>query len=374
MVAKGAVAVEPSAEGGRGETSGRRAVASRRVGGGAGFDWLMAGLGAWLIGGLYLDGWAHIHMPGLETFFTPWHAVLYSGYLAGAGALAATFARRARRGLPWSGALPVGYGLAAVGTGVFLAAGLADMAWHVVFGIETGVEGLISPSHLALALGGGLMVTGPLRAGLRAPADPTPGWGARLPMAVSLTLLVSLLTFFTEYASPYGATWVAKTPGGMVFLYQSLGLAGFLVQPAVLMGPVLYVLRRRSLPFGSLALLLSTNVALMAIIHDRYLDPGPAPLIGAAGLAGLLGDGLVAWLRPSADRTLALRTVAFAVPALQYLGYVLAVMLGARVTWSIHLWTGAVVIAGGVGWLLSYLAMAPGSGSPARRTDAGSTA
>jgi hypothetical protein len=338
------------------KASGRAAHAT----GGARFDWLMAGLGAWLLGGLYLDGWAHIHVPALETFFTPWHAVLYSGYLAGAAALMVTFCRNRRRGAPRSSALPAGYRLSLVGVFIFFFAGVADMLWHVVFGIEDGVEGLISPSHLALAVGGGLMVTGPLRAGLRARPASGGSWLSRMPMVVSLTLFVSLLTFFTEYASPYGATWVAKTPGGMVFLHQSVGLAGFLVQPVVLMGPVMFVLRRRPLPLGSLTVLLSLNVALMAIIHDKFLDTGPYPLIGAAVLAGLAADILLGWLRPSSDRPLAFRAVAFLVPALQYLFYFLAVMLWANVTWSVHLWTGAIVIAGGVGWLLSYLALAPG--------------
>jgi hypothetical protein len=336
--------------------------------GGAGFDWLMAALGAWLLGGLYLDGWAHIHIPALETFFTPWHAVLYSGYLAGATALVVTFYRNRRRGAPRSRALPVGYRLSLVGAFVFFFAGIADMLWHVAFGIEDGVEGLISPSHLALAFGGGLMVTGPLRAGLHRPSPDTRRWIAQMPMVVSLTLFVSLVTFFTEYASPYGATWVAKTPGGMLFVYQSVGLAGFLVQPLVLMGPVLYVLRVRPLPLGSLTVLISVNVALMAIIHDKFLDTGPLPLIGAAVLAGLVGDGLLLWLRPSPDRILAFRTVAFAVPAVQYLLYFVAIMLWARVTWSVHLWTGAIVIAGGVGWFLSYLVVAPGRRATAHVT------
>ena len=34
----------------------------------------------------------------------------------------------------------------------------------------------------------------------------------------------------------------------MMLVFQSVGLAGFLVQPMVLMGPVLYVLRSRRLP------------------------------------------------------------------------------------------------------------------------------
>ena len=34
-----------------------------------------------MIFGAYLDSWAHNHVPELETFFTSWHAVLYSGFL-----------------------------------------------------------------------------------------------------------------------------------------------------------------------------------------------------------------------------------------------------------------------------------------------------
>ena len=182
----------------------------RVAAGGAGFDWLVAGLGVWFVGGLYLDGWAHVHMPALESFFTPWHAVLYSGYLAHATALVLAFWRHRRRGARRSTALPDGYRASLVGVFIFFFAGVADMLWHVAFGIESGVEGLISPSHLGLAVGGGLMVTGPLRAALRRPGWEEESWLARMPLVVSLTLLVSVLTFFTEYASPYGGTWVTN--------------------------------------------------------------------------------------------------------------------------------------------------------------------
>jgi hypothetical protein len=327
------------------------------------FDWLMAGFGAWLIGGLYLDGWAHIHVPALETFFTPWHAVLYSGYLAGALALVVTFIRNRRRGALRAEALPPGYRPSLVGAFVFFFGGVADMLWHVTFGIEKGVEGLISPSHLVLALGGGLMVTGPLRAGLRAPSRS--GW----PMVTSLIVFLSLLTFFTEYASPHASTWVSEAPRTGSQAYLSAGFAGFLVQPVILMGLALYVLRQRPLPRGAFTAILSVNAALMTIIHDRYLDTGPYPLIGAAVVAGLVADGLVWRLRPAPDRLGAIRIVAFAVPAVQYLVYMLAVMVWGRVAWSVHLWTGAIVIAGGMGWLLSYLVFPPAPPAASRLGD-----
>ena len=331
----------------------------RAAPGGARFDWLVAGLGVWFVGGLYLDGWAHIHISALESFFTPWHAVLYSGYLAHATVLVLTFWRHRRRGARRSTALPDGYRASLVGVFIFFFAGVADMLWHVAFGIETGVEGLISPSHLGLAVGGGLMVTGPLRSALRRPGWEEEAWLARMPLVVSLTLLVSVLTFFTEYASPYGGTWVtnaaARGTDGIAYVYQSVGLAGFLVQPVILMGPILHVLRSQSLPAGSLTILLTVNVALMAIVHDKYLITGPLPLVGAAFLAGAIGDLLLRALRPSPRRIRAFRTVAFAIPAAQYLLYFVVVGSAMRLAWSVHLWTGAVMIAGGVGWLTSYL-------------------
>jgi hypothetical protein len=41
-----------------------------------------AALAVWFTVGLFLDAYAHANLPGLGTFFTPWHAVLYSGFAA----------------------------------------------------------------------------------------------------------------------------------------------------------------------------------------------------------------------------------------------------------------------------------------------------
>jgi hypothetical protein len=46
-----------------------------------GYDWAVVALSVWFLGGLVLDGWAHNHIPELESFFTPWHAVFYSRFL-----------------------------------------------------------------------------------------------------------------------------------------------------------------------------------------------------------------------------------------------------------------------------------------------------
>jgi hypothetical protein len=83
-------------------------------------------------------------------FFTPWHAVLYSGFVAVAGWLVAMVWRRRGRGRPiWTWA-PAGYGLGLLAVGVFAVGGVCDLLWHLAFGIEQGIEAELSPTHLVL--------------------------------------------------------------------------------------------------------------------------------------------------------------------------------------------------------------------------------
>ena len=76
----------------------------------AGFDWAMTGLGAALVVGAVIDGWAHNHDPGLETFFTPWHALLYSALLVNGVVLGLRWLAGLRRGLRCAGRCRAGTG------------------------------------------------------------------------------------------------------------------------------------------------------------------------------------------------------------------------------------------------------------------------
>src|SRR5438034_11166723 len=144
------------------------------------FDWAMAILSTVLVGGFYLDLWAHAHGRTDNTFFTPWHAVLYS-MLAAVGIFLSIAAwRRWHRGAPWWESLPAGYGLSLVGVALFALGGVADLVWHVLFGVEVSVDALLSPTHLALACPGVLIVAGCLRSACRGPARGTRQWPARI--------------------------------------------------------------------------------------------------------------------------------------------------------------------------------------------------
>jgi hypothetical protein len=333
----------------------------QQASGGRGYDWTVVLLSFWFVGGLLLDGWAHNHIPELESFFTPWHAVLYSGFLAVSGFLAATLVRNHVNGYPWRYALPPGYELAIVGVLIFMAGGIGDMAWHEVFGIETGVEALLSPTHLILATGMTLIVSAPFRAGWRRDADqtsPAPEWVALLPQLLSLTFVWTVWSFLTQFAHPLVDPWATagyRPPGprGVTYLRMSLGITGFLLQTGVMMGLVLCAVRRWTLPLGSLALVFCLNAAFMSLMHDQY------HFIPGAALAGLGADLLIHWLKPSSERSGSLRWFAFAVPIVYYALYYIAVIVTHGLEWSVHVWTGSIVLSGIVGLLLSYVLIPP---------------
>ncbi len=330
--------------------------------GGLRFDWAMTGFGLMLIGGIFLDGWAHIQRDIPNTPFTPWHAVLYSGFLAGALFLANAARKNLARGLPLRRAVPAGYELSLLGAAIFMLGGMGDMAWHLAFGIEEGVDALYSPTHLALALGGTLMASGPLRSAWRRREDRSTalGWAGKLPMLLSLTTVLSAFTFFTLVAHPFvtpEAGGAAPRTEDLVFAHQALGVAEIILQSSILMGLVLLATSRWVLPFGSLTLVFGLNALAM-----HFLDAlNEYQFIPAAVLAGLGADLLYRQLRPGPDpeRVSHLRWFAAAVPALLYLTYFTALLATRGVWWSIHLWTGSIVLAGIVGWLLSYLLAPP---------------
>jgi hypothetical protein len=111
---------------------GERTAITKSPPGSIDFDWAFLVPCTWLMVGVTLDGWVHNHIPALETFFTPWHGVLYSGYLAIAVFLLAALVRNHARGYSWLQALPMGYDLSLLGVGIFAIAGGLDLLWHTL--------------------------------------------------------------------------------------------------------------------------------------------------------------------------------------------------------------------------------------------------
>ncbi len=330
--------------------SGARA----RAWGGGAFDWGQVVLGIWFLGGLYVDGWAHNHGKVDQSFFTPWHALFYSGFAAVAAGLILAVARNRALGLSWRRAVPQGYQASLVGVLIFALGGVGDLVWHTLFGIETDIEALYSPSHLTLAVGMFLVLTGPWRAGWQR-SGRTQGWAALAPVVLSATFTLALLAFLTQGAHPLVQPLAAgrSLPTSAAFTRASLGIASVLLQAALTMGIVLLMLRRWTLPFGALALMFTANAVLLSALQDQ------ARFILPSLLAGLAADVLLHWLRPSAARVLQLRLFAFASPALFYAAYFAALWLTDGIWWRVHMWGGAIALAGVVGVLLSLLVAPP---------------
>jgi hypothetical protein len=110
---------------------------------------------------------------------------------------------------------------------LFAAAGVFDLFWHTYFGIENGIDALLSPSHLLLALGAALVFSGVLRSIARQYGRETGGWRKIGPAVLALGAALVLLGFFTAYAQPiedgFTTTTIGRDPSGPLAaqLYES---------------------------------------------------------------------------------------------------------------------------------------------------------
>lgn len=326
------------------------------------FDGWVALCSTWMLIGLYLDGWAHNTLPSsIETFLTPWHAVLYSGFAAVALLLGGTYASNVMRGVHWRRALPKEYMLSLLGVIIFAWSAGADILWHALFGFEADVEALLSPSHLALLTGGVLIVGGPFRMAWRRGRTAAPeGWARLWPALVSLLCIFSACTFFTQYSNAFthAADFVGREPARDRFIWDTAALSNVLVPAVLMMGAVLLAIRRWTLPAGSMTFLLFGNAVLMFVEGSSY-SGGQWPVLAAALMGSVLADVLLAVLKPSAGRVGALRLFAFFVPFAFFLLYFAVLILSQGVWWRIHMWLGVPFLAGITGLGLSFLLVPP---------------
>ncbi len=328
--------------------------------GGLRFDFIIAFFCLTMIIGLYIDGWAHNHNGADETFFTPWHFLLYASMAVVGIVLVYTQYRNVGRGHVWSKALPRGYLLSLIGVVAFFASGGVDFVWHSLFGIEDSISALLSPPHLLLATAGAFIVLGPLRAAWSRPDAETPaGWRGLLPALMSMLVALSVFTFFTAYANLYTfGSYLTYDPFGFEFVYDVTGIA-FVVFPAALfVGAILLLLRRWKLPFGSVTLLVFGNALLMTCLYlpenERYIV-----MIVVAPVAALICDVLMAKLRPSAERRGALRLFAFTLPVVLFGSALAGLVATTGLYWNIHMWLGVTFISGIAGLCLSYISVPP---------------
>lgn len=312
-----------------------------------GFDWLMTLLSVWFVGGLFVDGWAHTHDQVDQSFFTPWHAILYSGWMVVAFFLVTHALVRRAHGNTWRTALPQGYFPSLIGAVGFGIGGLGDMAWHIAFGIEKGTEALLSPTHLVLAVSMGLIASGPLRAQIK---ESRAGFVQQLPAVVSLALTLSVVTFFTQATHPVAQLWGTRNWHN----YQSDDFAAtaLLLGGATFAAATLFALKLGKPVPGAFTLIFGLNAFAMGYVNG---DSYPQTAVWAFVIGGLVLDVACAALtrvRPSTRASV----LAALTPAVLLGAYFVSVhFLLSGLAWRIHFWMGILVMTALGGLLLSKL-------------------
>lgn len=314
-------------------------------------DVAVAALSLLMMTGVALDFRSHAQGISFaeEGFFTPSHVFFYSMFLGIAAVVGAATYRNRRAGASWVEAVPAGYGWGIVGVLMFGFGGGADFAWHSAFGFETGVEALTSPSHLLLAAGAALFLASPLRAAWRRDDDASAI--ALVPALLSAGLVLTVFALFTTYVNPLINVYAAT--GGESA--RTLGVPAFIVFPALLVGTALALARRFDLPVGALALVFGLPALASVTLHGNLAFLAPAVL------AGFVGDALVQWRRPTPANPRAMRAFGALVPASFGITYVTVVAATVGIGWTVHVWTGAIVLAAFTGLLLTYVVVPEGA-------------
>src|SRR6266545_2451986 len=290
-------------------------------------DLITAVLGTCMVGGLLTDAWAHTNIVNqLESFFTPWHAMLYGGFAATA---AWTFwlGFRRRHGVPrwWRNAWPAGYAVGALGAAPLLLTSPLRSWWANGAGRDRAATGVWS---LAIAL----------------------------PVAL---VLVGFSSVLQSLAPTHTYDHVMNSPS---HFEAAFGLAKYVLMTAFFVTALLLVHRRRA-TFGA-GLAIVGAQSLFQMVQMEVPKTLTIAAIGAtigAGVADLVLVRLDAVRGPDAPLRLPIAGAVFA--ALTWTGHLLGLRLADDLRWSIELWAGAVVLTAILGFVLGGLAATPAARS-----------
>ena len=331
-------------------------------------DWLMTFAGVWTISGLFIDGHHHL-FESVESFFNPWHAIMYSGGIFAVVVLLWTALKNRRGDYFFWNAVPDGYQQSMVGVAFIVIGGIADMIWHAFFGFEHQLDLLVSPPHLVLLAALFFLVTGPIRSALTRP-DPPITLLAQLPMLICMGLAAETLQFMTQIAF-YPEALMRDRPlsqivyhndqfvlSAFLFYRQALEMIIVIWQSVLLAAVALYVSARFRPALGAFVVLCVAEK--LWIGADLSRDVGEFSLVLAASvLAGIAGDMIARYMQPTLTVPNAFRVLGMVIPAAYFGAYfLLAVPLFGGTWWSFTFVFGAIVEAGIAGLCVSQLFLA----------------
>jgi hypothetical protein len=324
----------------------RKAVEEPRV-----VDAVVVVLSTGFVLGAYVVAYAYVHQTGVVLQST---AVLGKTITVAAWSLLtlylfAGFASGLAAGRAWNRALPDGETGTFAAALTFGAAWLLDDAfWSPAFGTGgLGLEALFTPPHLVEMAAAAVVVSGPLRAATRR------GETVASPIALmSATLLLSSVTFATQFAHPLIDPWAARdyvfSSQAPMWVRENIGIAALLAQAAILAATGLLLNSAFRLRPGSLTFVFTVNGLFVTITKGNFY------LVAVPFFTGVVADALLVWTsrrpgRPSASLT-ALIGGAYAFFYMADLS-----LRPAGTDWGPSLWTGAILASTMLSWLMGRL-------------------
>ncbi|BCY12827.1 hypothetical protein [Actinoplanes sp. L3-i22] len=308
--------------------------------------WVLLVASAWLVIGLQLDAYAHATTPELETFWTPWHGVLYSG-IAASGFTLLWIMRSRLPAIPTYQSLislPNALRIPLLGMASLLVGGGVDTLWHNIFGIEKNLEIFVSPSHELIILGMVLVAMGPALMMATVPGR-TLGFGSAWLVGISALFSVLPLHIYSLHASALGfrhlGTGVA-VPN--VFSPDGQLVHGYLFSTVLLLVPILMIGRRWPLPIGLPTALVAIPALLMHLMFDSEAPWWPQLTVALAApvveLVLRVANHLVS--APVTARWLAFGLVA--PPAVWGAVLLVGQIQTGTVGWNIHMVSGLLTL------------------------------
>ena len=291
-----------------------------------------------LITGAYLDAWSHIHIPDLESFFTPSHGVLYTGGAMVSFLMVWTMFRNLRAGFPLTRSIPKGYLTGVFGFVILMVSGIGDMFWHTIFGIEQDLEAAFSITHLGIITGIVLIMLAPTM------VQRNRGDTNIIPM-VSYALTLLALNVISSWSHP-----LVKLYPTLNYTYPnigySLGILSMLLQTVFLMGILLPIFRDRILPVGSMTFIVTVDAVYLGFLNANYV------FIAVYLFTGLLAD-LMYWQYKKGGNPVWFRVFSIFIPAILYSLYIIVLEIIDEVLWNAHIISGAIafpaIVSGFIG-------------------------
>ena len=301
----------------------------------------------WFFVGAWIDSSAHTYLiEDIETFFTPWHAVLYSGYAF--SVLVAMYVKNAIKDYKFD--------VGVLGAVIFGIGGASDAIWHTLLGIEVGVEPLITPSHLMLFLGAFLMLDYVFAS---RPEKNSLDFAAIFSAATSYGLVM----FITSFLNPFIRLFPFYSKDGAL---EALAGGSVIFQSMLASIVFVYLIRFKPSPFQvGFAYFVSFFYISINVVMDDIL--WMLLIIGFGALSGVLMYQLTKWYY-STDHDRKIQVAAAVSASIYGLVFVLYLLVFSSwadlsIPWRFYGLGGLVTTPLLLGYMVGNLGVSPTTGT-----------